>query len=87
MVSEAFKNHGVGRELIQRLVEVANRRGVKGFTVDVPTENSHAVHLFDDCGRAEEAETDNETIRLMSAFDEPPPAGPWWRVALRNGCN
>ena len=70
VVSDAFKNSGVGRELIQRLVEVARQRGVPGLIVDVPTENSHAVHLFDDCGRVESAEADSDTIRLKIAFDD-----------------
>jgi acyl-CoA hydrolase/GNAT superfamily N-acetyltransferase len=75
VVADGFQNMGVGSELIRRLSEVARERGVPGFTVDVPTENKHAIHLFEKCGTISEPTLTDDEISLKVTFP-PPPAQP-----------
>jgi len=68
VVADGFQNIGVGNELIQRLAEIARERGLPGFIVDVPTENKHAVHLFEKCGTISEPTLSGDTISLKVLF-------------------
>jgi GNAT superfamily N-acetyltransferase len=72
VVADGFQNHGVGSELIRRLSEVARQRGLQGFTVDVPTENKHAIHLFERVGTISEPTLAGDTISLKVTFAAPP---------------
>jgi ribosomal protein S18 acetylase RimI-like enzyme len=45
-VREDFQNRGIGRELLTHLVEVARKRGLKGFTAEVMVDNRRMLHLF-----------------------------------------
>jgi GNAT superfamily N-acetyltransferase len=68
VVADGFQNIGVGNELIQRLADIARQRGLPGFIVDVPTENKHAVHLFEKCGTISEPTLSQDTISLKVIF-------------------
>lgn len=46
MVRDDWQDKGVGRYMIERLMEVARRQGITGFTADVLTENTRMMHVF-----------------------------------------
>ena len=48
-VRDDWQDKGVGRYLIERLMEVARHRGIAGFTADVLVENTRMLHVFHLC--------------------------------------
>jgi len=49
MVRDDWQERGVGRYLVTRLMEVARKRGIEGFTADVLVENTRMMHVFHQC--------------------------------------
>ena len=49
IVRDDWQDKGVGRYLIERLIEVARGRGIVGFTADVLVENTRMMHVFHLC--------------------------------------
>ena len=49
IVRDDWQDKGVGRYLIERLMEVARGRGIAGFTADVLVENTRMMHVFHLC--------------------------------------
>ena len=49
IVRDDWQDKGVGRHLIERLMEVARGRGIAGFTADVLVENTRMMHVFHLC--------------------------------------
>ncbi len=45
VVEDAWQGVGVGRQLMQQLIELAARRGVRRLTADVQTDNNRVVGL------------------------------------------
>jgi GNAT superfamily N-acetyltransferase len=45
-VREDYHNRGIGRELLAHVIEVARKRGLKGFTAQVMMDNRRMMHLF-----------------------------------------
>jgi GNAT superfamily N-acetyltransferase len=44
-----WQDKGVGRYLVQRLMEIARGRGIAGFTADVLVQNTRMMHVFHLC--------------------------------------
>lgn len=68
VVADDHQNCGVGRDLINRLTEIAKQRGLPGFTVAIPTENKHAIHLFERIGTISDPALQGDTISLRVEF-------------------
>jgi GNAT superfamily N-acetyltransferase len=49
MVRDDWQERGVGRYLVNRLVEVARSQGIAGFTADVLVDNTRMLHVFHQC--------------------------------------
>ncbi|MFH1568899.1 MAG: GNAT family N-acetyltransferase [Gemmatimonadota bacterium] len=49
MVRDDWQDRGVGRYLVNRLMEVARGMGIEGFTADVLVENTRMMHVFHEC--------------------------------------
>lgn len=49
-VAEAFRNRGVGRQMLQALMEKGRRQGIRRFTLEVRTGNESAIHLYESLG-------------------------------------
>ena len=52
MVRDDWQDQGVGRYLVNRLMEVARGRDIEGFTADVLVENTRMMHVFHECAPA-----------------------------------
>lgn len=53
MVRDDWQDKGIGRYLINRLIEVARQYGVAGFTADVLVHNTRMMHVFHQCAPGE----------------------------------
>lgn len=49
MVRDDWQEKGIGRYLVDRLIEVARGRGIKGFSADVLVQNTRMMHVFHQC--------------------------------------
>jgi acyl-CoA hydrolase/GNAT superfamily N-acetyltransferase len=49
MVRDDWQDKGIGRYVVNRLIEVARNRGIQGFTADVLVENTRMMHVFHLC--------------------------------------
>ncbi|MEW6749618.1 MAG: GNAT family N-acetyltransferase [Candidatus Latescibacterota bacterium] len=48
-VRDDWQDKGVGRYLVQRLMEIARRRGITAFSADVLVQNTRMMHVFHLC--------------------------------------
>ncbi len=48
-VRDDWQDKGIGRTLVNRLIEVARARGVEGFEADVLVQNTRMMHVFHQC--------------------------------------
>ena len=49
LVRDDWQGRGIGRYLVGRLIEIAHKRGIKGFTADVLVHNTQMMHIFHEC--------------------------------------
>ena len=49
-VDEAFRGQGIGRRMLEQLMDAGRARGVKAFTLEVRTGNTAAVSLYEKLG-------------------------------------
>ncbi|MFN0137621.1 MAG: GNAT family N-acetyltransferase [Phycisphaerae bacterium] len=75
VVEDAFQGRGIGTLLMRRLTEVAEVRGVRGFTASVLADNLRMLRVFEKCGYPLFTERDGDVLRLRIPFEETPRAG------------
>lgn len=49
-VDEAYRNRGVGKKMLDRLLEYGTEMGITAFTLEVRQGNAAAVHLYEKLG-------------------------------------
>jgi GNAT superfamily N-acetyltransferase len=52
VVRDEWQGHGVGKEILFHLANLAKKRGLRGFTAEVLEENRSMFHLFESLGLA-----------------------------------
>ncbi|MBP9024962.1 MAG: GNAT family N-acetyltransferase [Phycisphaerae bacterium] len=73
VVRADWQNRGIGRALLEKLVEVARARGIAGFTADVVESDQSVLRLFHNCGYAVEGDARDGYIRLTVPFGKQGP--------------
>ncbi len=68
VVRAEWQNHGIGRALVERLVEIARARGIAGFTADVIESDQSVLRLFHNCGYHVEGDARDGYTRLTVPF-------------------
>lgn len=68
LVDDSWQGRGIGSALLARLREIAESRGVRGFTATVLTENARMLRVFERCGLPMETHMAGETTRLRMRF-------------------
>lgn len=46
VIKKAWRNHGIGQFLLQHLVLIAKKKGIKGFYGTIHMENKNTIHIF-----------------------------------------
>ncbi len=46
MVLDSFRNHGIGTQLLQKLIEYATDKQLQNITLEVREDNKSALHLY-----------------------------------------
>ncbi len=70
IVDEKFQGSGVGSFLFETLIKIAIKRGVKGFTADVLTENKPMLKVFEKAPFPMHAVVRSGTYELVIPFSE-----------------
>lgn len=65
VVADAFQNQGLGRQLMQLLIEAARRGAKRGLELDVYKENARAIHLYESLGFKKIGETPDKRQYIM----------------------
>jgi acyl-CoA hydrolase/GNAT superfamily N-acetyltransferase len=68
LVRAEWQNKGIGRALLEKLVEIARSRGIEGFTADVIESDQSVLRLFHNAGYAVDADTRDGYTRLTVPF-------------------
>lgn len=74
VVEDAFQGRGIGTLMMRRLTEVAEVRGVHGFTATVLADNLRMIRVFEKCGYPMLVEREADLILLRIPFEETPRA-------------
>lgn len=69
LVDDAYQGLGIGTHLMRRLTEVAEVRGVKGFTALVLGNNLRMLRVFEKCGYPVEITPQGDTLALRISFE------------------
>lgn len=69
VVPDEHQGRGIGTLLMRRLTEIAEARGVRGFTASVLTQNARMLRVFEKCGYPLEIENQGDTVRLRIPFE------------------
>ena len=70
LVADEWQGRGIGTRLMRRLTEIAEARGVQGFTAIVLATNASMLRVFEKCGYPVETVSEGEMIRLRIPFGE-----------------
>jgi RimJ/RimL family protein N-acetyltransferase len=70
VVDDAWQNRGIGTMLMRRLTEIAEARGIRGFTAIVLADNVRMLRVFEKCGYPIESVAQGETVALKIPFEE-----------------
>lgn len=64
-VADAFQNQGLGRRLMELLIEIAKKKEKFGLELDVYKENANAIHLYESLGFRKIGETSDKRQYIM----------------------
>lgn len=70
MVDEEFHGCGIATFLLNYMIEIAQERGVKGFTADVLASNLPMLKVFEKVPYVQHRQTDQGIVSLVFRFDE-----------------
>ncbi|MBW2544285.1 MAG: GNAT family N-acetyltransferase, partial [Deltaproteobacteria bacterium] len=70
IVDEKLQNTGIGSFLLEILIKIARKRGIKGFTADVLTENKPMIKVFEKAPFPMHAVVRSGTYELTIPFSE-----------------
>lgn len=58
-VKEAYRGRGIAKEMLQELIKIGSKYGVKQFTLEVRTKNVVAISLYEKLGFKKEGKRKN----------------------------
>ncbi len=68
IVQDSWQNRGIGTFLLEYLVQIAKKRGIRGFTAEVMTDNTRMLHVLEKSGYAMEKKRLNNTYQVTLKF-------------------
>ena len=69
-VHDDYQNMGLGTAMINHLLDIARKKGLKKVCLFVNTDNSRAIHLYEKCGFQIEAKLRKEYYRKGQFRDQ-----------------
>lgn len=71
LVDEDYQGMGVSTHLLNKLIEIALSRGIKGFSADVMMSNAPMVRVFQKCPYPVHIEEDEDLFSIRIPFEPP----------------
>ncbi len=68
VVDDVWQGRGIGTLLMRRLTEIAEARGLRGFTAIVLHSNARMLRVFEKCGHPVEVQNEGETVMIRIPF-------------------
>lgn len=68
LVRDDWQNIGVGKALLESLIERAKAKGIRGFTADVLADNRSMMHVFHQAGLSIESKLEDGIYELTMLF-------------------
>ena len=70
IVRDNYQQKGIGTFLLQYLIEIAKKRGIKGFKAEILTENMVMLHVIHKCGYPVQSKLEDDTYSISIVFDD-----------------
>ncbi|HTU23640.1 MAG TPA: GNAT family N-acetyltransferase [Gemmataceae bacterium] len=70
VVSDAYQRQGLGRHLMQRLIDIARERGVGRLVGQILAENTPMLHLMQSLGFAPPVAVEDNVVRVELLFND-----------------
>lgn len=71
LVRDEWQNRGMGRTLLQNLIDIAKEKGIEGFVANVLPNNKSMLAVFHNAGYKLQMSQDEGIYSLSFRFDEP----------------
>jgi len=70
LISDVFQHHGLGTELLRRLLEIAKAENLARVTADILPDNEHMLHLCKQLGFRLRYSTEEHVMKAEFPLDE-----------------
>ncbi|GMU84231.1 MAG: GNAT family N-acetyltransferase [Phycisphaerales bacterium] len=70
LVVDSWQGRGIGTALMRRLTEIAEARGILGFTAAVLTGNARMLRVFEKCGYPMQSRVQGDVTEIKISFEE-----------------
>jgi acyl-CoA hydrolase/GNAT superfamily N-acetyltransferase len=69
IVHDDYQQKGIGTFLLQYLIEIAKKRGIKGFKAEILSENMVMLHVIHKCGYPVQSKLEEDSYVISIIFD------------------
>ena len=69
IVHDHFQKKGIGTFLLHYLIEIAQKRGIRGFKADILAENTIMLHVIHKCGYPVQCKLEDAAYTVSIVFD------------------
>ena len=69
IVRDNYQQKGIGTFLLQYLIEIAKKRGIKGFKAEILTENMVMLHVIHKCGYPVQSKLEDDSYSISIIFN------------------
>ena len=69
IVHDDYQHNGIGTFLFQYLIEIAKKRGIRGFKAEILAENTIMLHVIHKCGYPVQSKLEDDSYAISIIFD------------------
>ena len=69
IVHDDYQSNGIGTFLFQYLIEIAKKRGIRGFKAEILAENTIMLHVIHKCGYPVQSKLEDDSYAISIIFD------------------
>jgi acyl-CoA hydrolase/GNAT superfamily N-acetyltransferase len=69
IVHDDYQRKGIGTFLFQYLIEIAKKRGIRGFKAEILAENTIMLHVIHKCGYPVQSKLEDDSYAISIIFD------------------
>ena len=69
IVHDHYQHKGIGTFLFQYLIEIAQKRGIRGFKAEILAENTIMLHVIHKCGYPVQSKLEDNSYAISIIFD------------------